>query len=36
MSANVDMKKMGMILDKFNGSIMRQEKCVDVIVHFLE
>ena len=36
MSATVDMKKLGQMLEKFGNTILRQEKCVEVIVLFLE
>lgn len=36
LSNNVDMRKLGIMLEKLRSVILKQEKCFDVIYHFLE
>lgn len=36
MPHNVDMKKLRSVIDKISSITLKQEKCIDVIVHFLE
>mmetsp|Transcript_28650 Transcript_28650/g.38197 ORF Transcript_28650/g.38197 Transcript_28650/m.38197 type:complete len:93 (+) Transcript_28650:633-911(+) len=36
MPHNVDMRKLRQVIDKMANITLRQEKCIDVIVHFLD
>jgi len=36
LTQNIDMRKMGIMLEKMTSAILKQEKCIDVIIHFLE
>ena len=36
MPHNVDMKKLRSLIDKLSFITVKQEKCIDVVVHFLE